>query len=517
MDLCETHNNGTEGDEMKAKELSFKDYHNAGFPFVWIQTHEQDRAIRDLTNMIAEDEEVFVWDMVDGIHEARTGADVRTDGEDVTDAKEMIDILVSRDGPTVMFAVNFHFILSERVNPEEFSEIIQKLINSRDELQRKGNCLVVLSPVISIPIELSKLFQTLPFELPDRDTLRETFEEQAKNAGLPCQKPEDLEAVLDSALGLTAYEAENACALCIATRDELDPEIISHLRADMIRQSATLEVGRFDETLDAVKGLDRIKGYILDSLKTDMYKGVLVVGVAGTGKTMLAKAIGNEVKRDTILADVNKIMAAGEALVGQAEAKAEQTTKIIDSQGKCIVLFDEIEKGLSSAYSGFQGDSGAKSGVGSILLRWFSDRQRGKAYVIATCNKISELPPEWKRAGRWDAIFFVDLPDEETRDEILDHFCREHGVEKSAVPNLDGWTGAEIEQMVINAKMLGRSLKEASEFVTPITEVDPEGVRYVREWAFPNGFNKKGRCVLATSIKNGKGSGPSRRIKRNLN
>jgi len=501
---------------MKTTDLNFKHYHNAGFPFIWIQTHEADRAICDLTAMLPEEEEAFQWDMIDGITDVRSGVKICLDGidpdddDDEIDAKRMIDVLIARDGPAVMFAMNFHFVLDERINPEERAEIIQKLANAREYLQRKGNCLIVVCPVLDIPIELSKMFQTVEFSLPDKEKLREVFSLQVKNAKIPPLTEEEMEKVLDAAIGLTAYEAENAAALCIAKKDELDPRIISYLRADMIRQSATLEVGRFEEKkLEDLKGMDRMKGYVLDSLKSDKYKGILVVGMAGTGKTEFAKTIGSHIGRDTIIADVNKIMAAGQALVGQAEAKAEQTVKIIDSQGNPIVLFDEIEKGLSAAYSGFQGDSGSKSGVGSILLRHASDRARGKAYWIATCNAIHELPPEWKRAGRWDAIFFVDFPDKEIRDQILDHYCTVHGIPNEDPPNMEGWTGAEIEQMVINASMLGRSLKDASEFVCPIKSVDPEGVKRLEEWAFPNGRDKKGRCVLATTPKNGKTTDPN--------
>ena len=194
----------------------------------------------------------------------------------------------------------------------------------------------------------------------------------------------------------------------------------------------------------------------------------------------------------TIIADVNRIMAAGQALVGQAEAKAQQTVDIIDAQGRSVVMFDEIEKGLSSAYDGYQGDGGAKAGVGSILLRWMSDRPQGTAYVVATCNDLTQLPPEWMRAERWDAIFFVDLPDEETRSAILGLYSTKFGVdpETIAAAQLAEWTGAEVKTLCRVAKMLGTTLEEAAQFVVPVCRTAREKIQALREWA-------QGRAVPA--------------------
>ncbi|MCP4599237.1 MAG: AAA family ATPase [Proteobacteria bacterium] len=481
---------------MNGRTINVIDYHNAGFPAIWIRTHEPERAKRDVVSQLAGGTKPLEWNVLQGLFEALCPErQIEDTGLDESSSPvEVLDWFAESKGPAILLLENFHFF-------SKGEEVIQAIANRRADFQQKGNMIVVISPKIDIPLELQKIFKVLTFDLPTREELRKVFLQASKDADIEEPAGDELDRILDSAVGLTENEAENAAALCIATTDQLASDIISDLRADMIRQSATLEVGRFEEKLDDVKGYDTMKDYILRSLKTDKYRGVLVVGIAGTGKSMFAKAIGNEVGRDTIIADVNKIMAAGEALVGQAEAKAEQTIDIIDSQGRCIVMFDEIEKGLGAAYSGFQGDSGSKAGVGSILLRWMSDRPRGKAYVIATCNKIDELPAEWKRAGRWDAIFFADLPDDESQVEILEHFClrEEISYDDQPLPKMIGWTGAEIEQMVLNASMLGCNLTDAAEYVTPITEIDPERVKALRSWAFPNGFDQKGRCILATS------------------
>ena len=458
-------------------------YLNAGYPALWVKTQEPERAEANIVSEIQQWDNhrktqtaVYRWDCLRGLES------VLSDREE----RQMIQDLAEIPWPAVAFLENFHRFI-------EGAETVQALQNARQALSTNGVTLIAVSPIVTISEEVSKLFKVVPFELPTLEELREVFVEIAGAANLGEQPTELLDQLAEAALGLTRFEAENAAALCsVVSSGKFSPEIVAHTKADMIRQSSTLEIGVFEETFEELRGVGRMKDFALKSLGSHMYRGILVLGPAGTGKTHFAKALGNAVRLPTIIADVNRIMAAGQALVGQSEARAQQTVDIIDAQGRCVVMFDEIEKGLSSAYSGYQGDGGAKAGVGSILLRWMSDRPQGTAYVVATCNDLSQLPPEWLRAERWDAIFFVDLPDEETRSAILGLYSAKFGVdpETIAVSQLADWTGAEIKTLCRVAKMLDTSLDESVQFVVPVCRTAKEKVQALREWA-------QGRAVHA--------------------
>ncbi|MEW6440860.1 MAG: AAA family ATPase [bacterium] len=472
------------------KKIKVLHYLNAGYPALWVKTQEPERAEANIVAEIKQWDDhrksrtaVYRWDCLRGLEGVHPDRDER---QLIQDPAELVTHLAEIPGPAVAFLENFHRFI-------EGAETVQALQNARQALAAGGVTLIAVSPIVTIPPELSKLFKVVPFELPTREELREVFVEIAAAANLGEQEPALLDELAEAAVGLTRFEAENAAALCsVVSSGKFSPEIVAHMKADMIRQSSTLEIGVFEEAFDELRGVDRMKDFALKSIASHMYRGILVLGPAGTGKTHFAKALGNSVRLPTIIADVNRVMAAGQALVGQAEAKAQQTVDIIDAQGRCVVMFDEIEKGLSSAYGGYQGDGGAKAGVGSILLRWMSDRPQGTAYVVATCNDLSQLPPEWMRAERWDAIFFVDLPDEETRSAILAIHSAKFGVDPQTIapPQLSDWTGAEIKTLCRVAKMLGTTLEEAAQFVVPVCRTAREKIQSLRDWA-------QGRAVPA--------------------
>jgi hypothetical protein len=383
---------------------------------------------------------------------------------------------------------NFHRLLDNAL-------VIQAVHNAQADLAMKAVTLVVLAPETARPpVEAEPMFKTVRFALPRQDELKASFTAVAKTPDLKEEyTPEMLDSLAEAALGLTLREAENAAALSVTLYRKLQREFIAEQKAETIRATATLEVGHFAEAMDDLHGMDTMKQFASACIHSGMYRGILVLGPAGTGKSHFAKALGNAGGLPTVIADVNRIMAAGQALVGQAEAKAQQTVDVIDVQNRCVVMFDEIEKGLSGAYGGYQGDGGAKSGVGSVLLRWMSDRPEGKAYVIGTCNDISLLPPEWLRAERWDAIFFVDLPDEKTRAAILSLYADKYGVDAATieVSEMEDWTGAEIKSLARISKMLGNvPLNEAAQYVVPVSKTAKEKIDGLREWA-------KGRAVPA--------------------
>jgi SpoVK/Ycf46/Vps4 family AAA+-type ATPase len=168
------------------------------------------------------------------------------------------------------------------------------------------------------------------------------------------------------------------------------------------------------------------------------------------------------------------------SLVGQTEKLTRQAFQIINAQPGCIVFIDEIEKALSGTNSQTN-DSSIRQG--GQILQWLND-EKEDIYVIATANDVTKLPPEFLRAGRWDALFFADLPTEEEANQLLEHFCQKFEIDRGETPiDVVNWTGAEIESLCRIASSIEIPLEEAKAYVQPISKVANEKIVRLREWA----------------------------------
>jgi SpoVK/Ycf46/Vps4 family AAA+-type ATPase len=212
---------------------------------------------------------------------------------------------------------------------------------------------------------------------------------------------------------------------------------------------------------------------------------VLLVGVAGSGKSQFAKYVGKQTNQLVINLDLAKMKGK---YVGDTEKMTRESIETIDTIKNCVVLVDEIEKGLAGVSGA--GDSGSSANQGATFLKWLSDKEEGGSYIIATANNIEQLPSEYKRAERWDGIFFLDLPTEEIRKGIIQFYVNYYklDVKKSKLDDLltltKNWTGAEIKTMCRLASALEKSCIEiATEYVTTIYSVDKEKIDSLREWS----------------------------------
>jgi len=172
------------------------------------------------------------------------------------------------------------------------------------------------------------------------------------------------------------------------------------------------------------------------------------------------------------------------SLVGESEGRMREALAVIDAMEPMVLFVDEVEKGLAGVGSAHDGDSGTTKRVGGEFLKWLQDHE-SDVFVIATCNDLSNLPTEYTRAGRWDGIFFIDLPQASERKQILDMYVqkflkREIGKDEK-IPNLEGYTGAEIRQLVIEAAYCGGSLVEGAKFVIPLSKSAPDRIQKLRE------------------------------------
>jgi SpoVK/Ycf46/Vps4 family AAA+-type ATPase len=374
----------------------------------------------------------------------------------------------------VWFLMNYHWDI-------ESPTVIQEILNLLPALKTNKIMICVVSPVLKLPVELSRIFTVLDFSLPTKEDLKVILDRTAQGNNLEVK---DEKAILESASGLTWEETENALSLSIVKCRDFDPKYIMDQKAQMIKKSAALKMTNFKETFKDIGGLDNLKNWLLNRFynkQEDLpWRGVLLLGVPGTGKSSLAKALANEVKRACVEMSMSSMFGS---LVGESEATMRQALEVMDAMEPLVAFVDEIEKGLAGVGSSHEGDSGTTKRVGGEFLKWMQDHE-SDVFVIATCNDLSNLPTEYTRAGRWDAIFFIDLPQPAERKQILDmyvqKFLKRELLKDEKVPNLDGYTGAEIRQLVIEAAYCGGDLMEAEKFVIPLSKSAPDRIKNLR-------------------------------------
>jgi SpoVK/Ycf46/Vps4 family AAA+-type ATPase len=237
---------------------------------------------------------------------------------------------------------------------------------------------------------------------------------------------------------------------------------------------------------------------------------VLLLGVSGSGKSQFAKALGNQMGRPTLFLDLGALYGS---LVGSTEANVRYALKIADAMAPCILFTDEIEKGLSGV--GGEGDSGVSTRLFGTLLTWLADHQ-SDVFFIGTANDISKLPPEFTRAERLDAVFFLDVPTSAEKDVIWEMYRAEFHIPcEQTRPDDTSWTGAEIRSCCRLAELLDITLHQAAQLVVPVAVTAAESMEKLRTWA-------SGRCLNASNpgiySRNGQSTPKaSRRIRRDPN
>jgi hypothetical protein len=394
-----------------------------------------------------------------------------------------VPTLADRDGTALVLLHNFHRFFG---NPEVVQTAFTQLVAGKQQ----RTFLVVLAPVVQVPVELEKLFVVLEHALPDRAQLQEIA--RGVTAENPEELPqgEELQHVLDAAAGLTRYEAEGSFALSLTRHDALRPDSIWEMKAQALKKNNLRTLHRGGERFDALGGLANLKDFCRRALRTGRSvkpRGVLLLGVAGSGKSAFAKALGNETGRPTLLLDVGALMGS---LVGQSEANLRQALKVADAMAPCVLFVDELEKALSGV--GSSGDSGIATRRFGNMLTWLSDHT-SDAFFVGTSNDISKLPPEFARAERFDGIFFLDLPTAQEKDVIWAQYRCQYGIpESQARPDDTSWTGAEIKSCCRLAALLDVTLTQAAHHVVPVAVTAAEQVERLRAWA-------SGRCLSASA------------------
>jgi len=461
----------------------------ACFAGIWIQSHEHDDAVQEIARLCSQENwRLFSWDIDQGLRSASSTDDtVSASGSDPLAAvRSLAATGGGEDAPTLLVLRNFHRFLNS-------AEIVQAVARQITQGKNSRTFIVVLSPVVQIPVELEKLLVVIEHELPDRQQIEEIARSIATEEG---ELPEDagLQRVLDAAAGLTRYETENAISLSLVRHGRIEPSSIWELKSQTLLKSGLLTLHRGGESFDDLGGLASLKAFCLRAIRPRSEntnppkpRGVLLLGVPGTGKSAFCKALGNETGRPTLTLDVGALMAS---LLGQTEERTRQALKIVDAMQPAVLFIDEVEKALGGVTGSGQSDSGVSARMFASLLSWLNDHQ-SDVFVVCTANDVSRLPAEFCRAERFDSIWFLDLPGDEQKQAIWRMYLKRFEIESDQTrPDDQNWTGAEIRACCRLAALLDVPLTQAAQNIVPVAVTAAESVGRLRNWA-------SGRCLSA--------------------
>ena len=470
----------------------------AGFPMFYCETIEPERCKAAIEAMVREalpsfgiynwDSEISNPDELIMSYDPNDEAEAQAVINSETYQKKSLE---GTPNMSIWIAKNLNWFIRDDMGDRN-KEIMQYLQNRHAIFARSANrkVLVIMSDEpfeLAIPEAIQKLFMPIRFDLPNPKELESYANDiiESVKSSKSFTPPEDLGPIIESCRGMTAVEAMNAMSFSLLkSGGRLDPESIAMLRSKEIEKIPGLSVAETNGNLDEPQGYDVIKEFILSTIDHPNSKGLILLGPPGTGKSLLSKWIGKTNSR--IMFEVELAQMMGDGLLGQAEKAMARFIDVIKATGRCILFVDEIEKGLSGV-GGQSGDGGATKRSMGQFLKFLSDGRPQGVYVIATCNNIQSLPPEWVRAERWDsAPFFIDLPGEPERQAILDYYLSKFGVQVGknfGVKQMEGWSGAEIKSVCRIAQMYGRTCAEVKQFVIPVSQTMGAEIKQLREWA----------------------------------
>lgn len=469
----------------------------ARYPILYIPTREEERAettIKDIAQR-QNNRAIYIWDFVDGY--SGNPNDTNAGRRNPLQALEFVEKLPN-SAPAIFILRDFHRFL------EDIS-ISRKLRNLSRLLKSQPKNLVILSPQLNIPEDLTDVLTVIEFPLPTPQDIK-TEVERLLTATSATLEPRLLDEIVSSCQGLSQERIRRVLAKAIATHGRIEPEdieLILEEKRQTIRQTQILEFYPATEKITDIGGLDNLKDWLLRrgsafSEKARQYgiphpRGLLLVGIQGTGKSLTAKAIAHHWHLPLLRLDVGRLFGG---LVGESESRTRQMIQTAEALAPCVLWVDEIDK----AFSGFdtKGDGGTTSRVFGTFITWLAEKT-SPVFVVATANNIQSLPAEILRKGRFDEIFFVGLPNTEERRAIFGvhlsrlrpHNLKNYDLDRLAYETPD-FSGAEIEQALVEAMHIGFSqnrdfnnddILEAASQIIPLARTAGEQIQFLQNWA----------------------------------
>jgi SpoVK/Ycf46/Vps4 family AAA+-type ATPase len=501
---------------------------NSSTPIVVMETVEEMRAVR-LVRVACSSVSLatFEWSIASGL--VRCGSDVGelvpeaghfaagATGHDAHDSgaqalynsKEPAQALSNLEAMSVEAA----FVLKDFHRHMDDPIVVRRLRDVGQKFSTNRRTVVITAPSITIPQELGSLVEFLELPLPDKQRLRQIIDETSARVGKGrtlkrTLDPAGLDAMANNLRGLTEEEADRAVSQAIVTRYGVTTETVTDVleaKKELLRRSGMLEFIDASENLAAVGGLDNLKAWLAQRRGTwedsardfglEPPRGVIILGVQGCGKSMCARAIAGEWKLPLVKFDTAAIF---DKYIGETEKRIQRVFRVAEGLAPCVFWIDELEKIFAgSGPDSASVDAGVSSRILAAFLSWMQDR-KAPVFVAATCNNVSALPPELIRKGRFDELFFVDLPNQAERKQIFAiHLTRrkrnpaEFDLDRVAA-SAKGYSGAEIDaavQTALYAAFSGKQnlstqgLLDALKATVPLSTTRSEEIQGLRQWA----------------------------------
>jgi SpoVK/Ycf46/Vps4 family AAA+-type ATPase len=410
-------------------------------------------------------------------------------------------------------SVEAAFVLKDFHRHMDDPVVVRRLRDVGQKFSANRRTIVITAPSITIPPELGSLVEFLELPLPDKLRLRQIIDEMTVRVGKTrtLKRTLDapgLDAMANNLRGLTEEEAERAASQAIVTRYGITPETVTDVlqaKKELLRHSGMLEFIDASENLGNVGGLDNLKRWLAQRRGTwedaarefglEPPRGAIILGVQGCGKSMCARAIAGEWKLPLVKFDTAAIY---DKYIGETEKRIQKVFRVAEGLAPCVFWIDELEKVFAgSGPDSASVDAGVSSRILAAFLSWMQDR-KAPVFVAATCNNVTVLPPELIRKGRFDELFFVDLPNQAERKQIFAiHLTRrkrnpaEFDLDRVAVA-AKGYSGAEIEAAVQTAlyaafsskqNVTTQALLDALQATVPLSITRSEEIQELRAWA----------------------------------
>ena len=440
-------------------------YLDAGFPILYINSFEESK-IEETVKAVADRRTVAIWNLASGYGEYSTKTnewEMPAVKDDSTELETVLNnkLAFNELERTIFIIKDAHIVL-------ENSQVIALLKEIANKISAGCDCCVILvSPVIKIPVELEKYITILENDYLSYEDICQIIKNFVEEYELTELTPKLLEDLAIAFKGLSEFEILNLLALAVADDGELtrkDLSLIFEQKKQMILKSGILEMIPLKEKIEDIGGLENLKAWLkrksvviknvkkAESFGVDMPKGVLIAGVPGCGKSLCAKSAASLFEVPILRLDVGKLMGK---YLGESEANLRKAINLAEAISPCVLWVDELEK----AFAGMGSDGGHEvtTRLFGTFLTWMQEKI-STTFVVATANDITKLPPELLRKGRFDEIFFVGLPKDNERRKIFEiHISKRRKQDVSdidinkLVSMTNGYSGADIEGVVKEA------------------------------------------------------------------
>src|SRR3954468_18345328 len=399
-------------------------YIRAGYAGLYLVSHEEQRVEAALKAIAAWLKHgLYAWSATAGLIDTTSGT-----SRGAQDPMEVLGALSELPEDSIVLLRDYHLFF-EDPNPL----LLRQLKDQLRAGKTKGHTVAVLGCRLKLPPELERDFIVVDFTLPGAEALGEVLNGILESTGKKRPSPESTAALIDAARGLTTTEAEDAFALSVVETGELNPAVIAREKAQAVKKNGLLELIETRESLDSIGGLDVLKDWLLKRREAftprakeyglPMPKGVLMLGIPGCGKSLTAKATASVFGVPLLRLDAGRIFAG---LIGQSESNLRSVIQTAEAIAPCVLWIDELEKGFAGSKRSGATDGGTSARVFGSFINWMQEKT-SPVFVVATANDVSQLPPEMLRKGRWDELFFVDLPNQAEREVIWEIQISKYG------------------------------------------------------------------------------------------